>query len=146
MLLLDVSRPPPLPEVVEVTTEPTTDQHDHDQHDHDPHTVRPVLRLWRKAKADSKRDSQARRDRVLTHEDLAQRLTEPPLRLSHPARWSGWIPPRLLAEEACTHCQRDSRRPACRDQPHRPARFNGSPIRRQLVEIAAEAMARESGR
>jgi hypothetical protein len=124
-----------------VTTEPTTDQQDDDP---EPETVRPVMRLWREAKAKSKDESQARRARVLGHDDLAQRLTLPPLRLSHPARWSGWIPPRLLAEESCAHCgPRGDRR--CRDQPHR-ARVHDSPIRRQLVEIATEAMARESGR
>jgi hypothetical protein len=128
-----------------VTTEPITHQ-DHDQQagDPEPGTVRPVMRLWRAAKAASKRDSETRRARVLAHDDLAQRLTAPPLRLSAPARWSGWIPPRTLAEESCAHCGPCGDR-RCRDRPHR-ARVNDSPIRRQLVEIASEAMARESGR
>jgi hypothetical protein len=102
----------------------------------------PVLRLWQQAVAKSKRESQARRGRVLAHEDLAQRLTTPPLRLSSPRRWSGWIPPRTLAEDACTHCERDNRR--CSGLPHR-ARVNDSPVRRQLVDIATEAMTRDSG-
>lgn len=102
-----------------------------------------VAPLWRQAVAKSKRESQARRERVLAHEDLAQRLTLPPLRLSAPSRWSGWIPPRLLAEDACTHCERGST--ICRGWPHR-ARVNDSPVRRQLVDIASEAMRRESGR
>ncbi len=96
--------------------------------------------LWRQAVAKSKRESQARRARVLAHEDLVQRLKDPPLRLTEPSRWSGWIPPRTLAEEACTHCERGST--ICRGWPHR-VRVSDSPVRRQLVDIATEAMARE---
>lgn len=120
-----------------MTVEPT------DQQDHDPdHPVRPVMRLWHKLQADSKRGSAARRARVLAHEDLAQRLTEPPLRLSHPTKWSGWIPPRTLAQEACGHCSSSDGDRRCRNWPHRSP-VNDSPIRQQLVEIATEAMARE---
>jgi hypothetical protein len=67
------------------TVEPTTDPQDDD-----PETARPVMRQWHKTKAASKRESEARRARVLAHDDLAQRLTLPPLRLTTPARWSGW--------------------------------------------------------
>ncbi|MGH3936442.1 MAG: hypothetical protein ACRDS1_15935 [Pseudonocardiaceae bacterium] len=111
----------------------------------EPETVRPVLRLWRTALARSKEESAARRERVLTNRDLADRLTLPPLRLSSPQHWSGWIPPRTLPEECCAHCARGSGSLACRGQAHL-AGLNDSPIRRQLVEIASEAMARESGR
>jgi hypothetical protein len=69
-----------------------------------------VMQLWPSAVTASKRESQARRAHVLAYPDLAQRLGEPPLRLSNPSRWSGWIPPRRLAEDACTRCQRDDRR------------------------------------
>lgn len=102
-----------------------------------------MLRLWQGAVAKSKRDSQARRMRVMAHEDLAQQLQQAPLRLTDSGRWSGWIPPKTLPEECCVHCQRDSPRPICRGWPHR-ARVNDSPARRQLVEIAAEAMRREA--
>jgi hypothetical protein len=105
----------------------------------------PVMRLWQQAVAASKRESQARRGRVLVHGDLAQQLKQSPLRLTEPSRWSGWIPPKTLAEEACSHCERDTPRPICRGLPHR-ARVNDSPVRRQLVAIATEAMAREPGR
>jgi hypothetical protein len=105
----------------------------------------PVMRLWQQAVAKSKRESQARRGRVLAHEDLAQQLKQSPLRLTEATRWSGWTPPRTLAEEACTHCERDTPRPICRGLPHR-ARVNDSPVRRQLVDIATEAMSREPGR
>lgn len=128
-----------LPEMVTVTTEPTTEAQGHE-----PETVRSVMRRWREAKAESKKESKARRARVLAHKDLTDRLKEPPLRLSNPTRWSGWIPPRLLAEESCAHCGTSSDR-RCRNRPHR-ARVNDSPIRRQLVDIATEAMTRESGR
>ncbi|HEX5348528.1 MAG TPA: hypothetical protein VFW64_15710 [Pseudonocardiaceae bacterium] len=124
-----------------MTTEPNTDPLDHDATEPDT-TVRPVMQLWRAAKAASKRQSQERRARVLGHDDLAQRLTAPPLRLSNPARWSGWIPPRTLPEEACTHCgPRGDQR--CRGAAHR-ARLNDSAIRRQLVDIAAETKRREA--
>lgn len=122
-------------------TEPTGQQHDPD---HDL-PVRAVIRQYREARAASKSESQARRDRVLAHPDLAKRLTQPPLSLSQPTKWSGWIPPRLLAEDACTHCNSSGGDRRCRDWPHR-ARFNDSATRRQLVDIASEAMARESGR
>jgi hypothetical protein len=106
--------------------------------------ARPVMQLWRKTKAVAKMESEARRARVLAAPDLARRLTLPPLRLSRPEHWNGWIPPRTLPEECCAHCGASGGRP-CRDRPHR-SRVNDSPIRRQLVEIATEAMARESGR
>ncbi len=84
--------------------------------------------------------SAGHRARVLAHPDLVKRLTEPPLRLTDPARWTGRIPPRLLPDEACGRaCGRDHR--PCTNQ-HR-ARFNTSPYRRALVEIAAEAYRRE---
>lgn len=88
----------------------------------------PVMHLWRQAVAESKRECQDRRARVLAHPDLAKRLTEPPLSLSEPARWNGYIPPRTLPEDEFGR-----------------ARVNNSPVRRQLVAIASEALARESG-
>jgi hypothetical protein len=103
---------------------------------------RPVIRMWQEARARSKQESSARQARVLAHPDLARRLTDPPLKLSDPGRWSGWIPPKTLAEEACKSCDGGDPRPACRGWPHR-SRLNDSPVRRQLVEIAAEAMRRE---
>jgi hypothetical protein len=102
-----------------------------------------LVPLWRQAVAASKADSQVRRARVLAQEDLAHQLTQAPLRLSEPGRWSGWIPPRTLPVEACTHCSDAAGGPGCLDV-HR-ARFNDSLIRRQLVDIATKAMARESG-
>jgi hypothetical protein len=103
--------------------------------------TRAVLAHYAGAKAAPKTDSQARRARVLAHPDLAERLTEPPLGLRDPVQWSGWIPPRTMPEQACAACRSarsDPRR--CRD-PHR-APLNQSPIRRQLVSIASEALAR----
>lgn len=94
-----------------------------------------VMQLWRQTIATSKRDSLARRARVLAHPDLAQRLTDPPLRLRSPERWSGWIPLRELPQESCGHCTSSGGR-RCRGVAHR-ARANDSPVRRQLVDIAA---------
>jgi len=102
---------------------------------------RPVFREWRRAVTASKRECQARRTRVLAHPDLAQRLTEPPLRLVRPECWNGYIPPRTLPDNDRVHCGPHGGL-RCRDRPHR-TRVNKSPIRRQLVEIATEAIARE---
>lgn len=99
------------------------------------------MRLWQDAIAERKRESAARRARVLAHPDLAQQLTEPPLRLTNPLCWNRFVPPQRLSEETCTQCERDSRR--C-TRPHR-SRVNDSPVRRQLVAIATEAMSRGMG-
>ena len=64
--------------------------------------------------------NQHRRAAALKHPDLAARLTQPPLSWSRPERWNGYIPPRMWQESP-----------------------NDSPRRVALVEIAAEAMARE---
>lgn len=84
--------------------------------------------------------SYERRDRVFRHPDLLKRLTEPPLRFTDPYRWTGWIPPRTCPEQACgSEC--GTRQRAC-SATHN-ARYNDSPFRRALVEIAAEAYRRE---
>lgn len=63
------------------------------------------------------RDENDRRRRlVLAHEDLAKRLTEPPLAHSAPERWTGFVPPATCA-----------------------GAINTSPVRAQLVAIVAEA-------
>lgn len=86
-----------------------------------------AMQLWRQTVASSKRECQERRARVLAHPDLAARLKEPPLSLSDPARWNGYIPPRTLPDKA-----------------NGSARANDSAVRRQLVDIASEALAREA--
>lgn len=100
-----------------------------------------VVKAWRSAGARSRQASIERRARVLAHPDLARRLTEPPLALSEPGRWSGWIPPRQLAEQACAVCVARGPAWACRGREHL-APVNDSPFRAQLVDIAAEAMRR----
>lgn len=95
---------------------------------------------WNRAWVRSHDESQARRDRVLVHPDLRKRLTEPPLSMSDPERWSGWIPPRAMPEETCGGCGSGGR---CTTSQHR-ARINDSAWRAALVEIAAEALRRES--
>lgn len=92
-------------------------------------------RMWRDALAQSKQESRARRARVLAHDDLTKRLAQ---LMSDPKQWSGWIPPRTLPEDTCTHCARGRR---CHGA-HR-ARVNDSPRRAALVEIATEALRRE---
>lgn len=72
--------------------------------------------------ARAKAENAERRRRVLAHADLAARLTLPPYRLRSPEMWTGFVPPRIWQGQ-----------------------MNPSPIRRQLIEIAAEAYRREAG-
>jgi hypothetical protein len=101
-----------------------------------------VRRLWIEAAAASKAASAARRQRVLGHQDLVDKLKRPPLAMADPSRWTGWIPPRTGPEGCCPACSKDARRPACRGVEHY-APANDSPVRKQLVAIAAEALRRE---
>jgi hypothetical protein len=68
----------------------------------------------------ARREVAARRERVLTYEDLAGRLTQPPMSYTRPGCWTGFVPPALDPD----------------GQPNR------SPYRAALVDIAAEAMRR----
>jgi hypothetical protein len=102
-----------------------------------------VERLWVDALRESREASAARRERVFAHRDLVDKLRQPPLALTEPNRWSGWIPPKTLPEDVCPGCRGNVRRPACDGLDHH-ARANDSPRRRQLVDIAAEAMRREA--
>lgn len=98
-----------------------------------------ILTWYRRAVAEKRDEHAARRARVLRYPDLAARLTEPPLRFPRPTQWSGYIPPRVLAEDTCPRC------PAgCVNREH-TAKVNASPERRALVEIASEALRREQG-
>lgn len=87
-------------------------------------------------------ESAARRERVLRYPDLAKRLTEPPLGYKRPQDWSGWVPPATGEVEACPACQSDPGKWGCK-RPGHHARANNSRRRAALVEIAAEALARE---
>jgi hypothetical protein len=62
-----------------------------------------------------------RRTRVLSHPDLAARLTERPICHEKPDRWNGYVPPAMWREEQ-----------------------NNSPVRAALVNICAEALQRET--
>lgn len=83
---------------------------------------------WVKTVAAAKREAQERRKRVLAHPDLAAKLTHPPLNLTDPLMWNGYIPPKTL--------------PGDDGNPYNEV--NKSPIRQQLVEIATEALRRET--
>lgn len=64
------------------------------------------------------------RDRILSHPDLAERLTQPPLDYPRPEMWNGFIPP--------TTCDTGA--------------LNTSPRRKALLDLAAEAHRREQQR
>lgn len=83
-------------------------------------------------------ENAARRDRVLSHPDLTARLALV-LGLTDPTRWSGWIPPRTDPVDVRDCCREGT----CRAHRLGSARANTSYVRRQLVEIAAEALRRE---
>lgn len=63
----------------------------------------------------------ARRDRVLAHPDLAEKLTQRPIDYAKPEQWNGYIPP-------------DSH----------DGRHNRSPRREALPALVDEARAREA--
>lgn len=55
------------------------------------------------AAAKAHADNQARRARVLAHDDLAQQVAQI-FRLESPSHWNGFVPPRSDAEDACRAC------------------------------------------
>lgn len=93
----------------------------------------------------AKAENAARRARVLKYDDLKVRLTTPPLSYKDARQWSGYVPPRTVAEDTCPACpppERVNRGQHCQNPEHL-ARLNTSPERAALVEICAEAMRRE---
>lgn len=84
------------------------------------------LAPWQQAVTAAKQEAKQRRERVLRYPDIAAKLTHPPLNLANPTMWNGYIPPRTL--------------PSNDDNPYDEA--NQSPIRQQLVAIAADALRR----
>lgn len=84
--------------------------------------------IWESLRAGAHAEAQARRARVLAHPDLAEALTEQPIGYARPEQWSGYVPPRTDAVRS-----QDGAAP-----------LNTSARRRALVELAAEALRRES--
>lgn len=102
--------------------------------------TRDVLAAMKEAAAQARAANKTRRLRVLAYEDLAQRLTQPPLRYPKADMWNGYVPPRTLPPDVCPDCPSS----VCRSRDH-PSRANTSSRRRALVEIATEAYRRETG-
>jgi hypothetical protein len=48
------------------------------------------------------------RERVLRYPDLAQKLTEPPLRYANPRQWNGFIPPDVCGQQLNLSPRRDA--------------------------------------
>lgn len=88
--------------------------------------------LWQPALSTATARCAERRRRVLSHPDLAELLTLPPLDYARPDQWTGYVPPALWGDE---------RQP---DGTFLDKR-NTSDRRAALVAICAEAHARESG-
>jgi hypothetical protein len=105
------------------------------------HHLSQRMRDWsaefRQAAVRGRAECEARRARVLRYVDLRRALSQPPLAFTEPERWSGFVPPRVLAEDACPACPRH-----CRGHDHL-ARVNDSPRRAALIAISAEAFRRE---
>lgn len=80
--------------------------------------------LWRVTVARAHEAAQARRARVLAHDDLRAALCLPPLAYERPEQWSGYVPPQTWPRR------------------HGDG-LNASPRRVALVDIAAEAFRRE---
>lgn len=68
-------------------------------------------------------DREENRRSVLAYRDLAERLCQPPIGLTRPDQWTGYVPPA-----------------------HTDLGPNRSPIREALAEIVAEAAARDDAR
>ncbi|TAK32286.1 MAG: hypothetical protein EPO40_02885 [Myxococcaceae bacterium] len=107
-----------------------------------PQPSRSYAREWQIAAIASAATSAERRDRVLAYPDLVKRLTEPPFAISNPMRWNGWIPPRTLPRQACGPSCGRVRSCTLPEYAHATP-INDSPVRTQLVEIAAEAYRRD---
>lgn len=75
-------------------------------------------------KAETMAGCASRKTAVLSHPDLAAKLTEAPCKFSFPEAWSGYVPSATVEEK---HTQRR----------------NTSPYRAQLVAIVAEAQVRD---
>lgn len=86
-----------------------------------------LTRLIKQAQAAGRTENARRRALVLRHPDLAQKLTEPPLRHTTPEHWTGYIPPAYDAVALGGA------------QP-----INTSPARAALVALLAEAEARSA--
>jgi hypothetical protein len=80
--------------------------------------------------------SAARRARVLRHEDIAQRLLEPPLRYSRPEVWNGYIPP-ATGPYGAKWPDDDGRGYGVDDAP------NTSPCRAALMDLLRAVVERE---
>jgi hypothetical protein len=90
-------------------------------------------------------ECQERRARVLKHPDLAKRLTEAPLKYGRPEAWNGYVPP----AEGPWGGQSPRSSPPCNCSQRWHGHDvlvvrNDSPQRAALVEICAEALARET--
>lgn len=93
----------------------------------------------RNAVQDARSATAQRRERVLAHPDLVQRLQDV-LGLSDARHWTGYVPPRMDPQEDCGRCVHGT----CRGVTH-TAPVNDSPVRAELVAIATEAKRREVG-
>ena len=84
------------------------------------HARRNVRAVWESARATAREQAAQRRERVLAHADLADRLTAPPLCYPRPEQWTGYVPPATWQETR-----------------------NDAARRAALVDICAEALRRE---
>jgi hypothetical protein len=91
----------------------------------------PVIDLYRQVAADIRKELAERTALVLGYDDLAKRLTMPPLDCAEPKRWNGFIPPYMI-EGPCESGRNTWKR-------------NPSPVRVHLVAICHEAYARAYG-
>lgn len=82
-----------------------------------------VGRFIKHQMAEARRAAAYRRGLVLRYPDLAERLTEPPVKLARPDVWTGYIPP-------ATDCV---------------GALNTTPCRPALLALVAEAERRASG-
>lgn len=92
-----------------------------------------------------KANTQARRERVLRHPDLAARLCAPPLNYARPEQWNGFVPPRETQAQMADNLRSPDGHPNQAGEHTQPTMLNPSARRAALVAICQEAMAREEG-
>lgn len=89
-------------------------------------TARDIVAIYRATDAEARDQCAERVALVRQYDDLAKRLTQPPLRFARPEQWNGYLPPRMTPVAG-------------------GFAYNDSPKRVHLVALVREAVARTHG-
>jgi hypothetical protein len=109
-----------------------------------PDSAQPEIRTWlRRVIAETQRRNRARAERVLKHDDLVERLRQPPVSMTNPHMWNGYVPPHEGhdAEREAVHSPRG--RPNLRKRVTLGRQTTKTRSRDELVKICALAWQRD---